>query len=68
MPQVISIKTFFYVFTLVLPANIKSMNSMQRYPHIIELFACILNMFAFMLLFPINLLISLGTCSTPKLL
>ena len=51
----------------VLPANIKPMNPMQKYPHIIELFDCILNMFVFMLCL-INLSISLGTCSTPKLL
>ena len=42
------------------------MNLIQKYPHIIESFACILNMFVFMSLFPINLLISLGICSTPK--
>ena len=27
--------------------NIKSMNQMQKYPHIAELLACILNMFIF---------------------
>ena len=43
------------------------MNPIQKYPHIIELSACILNMFVFAFLCPINLLISLGTCSTPKL-
>ena len=43
------------------------MNPMQMYPHIIELSACILNMFVFEFLCPINLLVSLGTCSTPKL-
>ena len=31
----------------VLPENIKS-NPMQEYPHIIESFGCILNMFVFM--------------------
>ena len=40
---------------------------MQKYSHIIELSACILNVFVFVLLFPINFLFSLGTCSTPKL-
>ena len=50
-----------------LPASIKSMNPMQKYSHITELFACTRKMFAFMFLFPINSLISLGTCSTPKL-
>ena len=43
------------------------MNAMQKYPHIIELSACILNMFVMMFLFPINLLISLGMCYLPKL-
>ena len=42
------------------------MNPRQKYPHIIELSACILNMFALMFLCLINLLISLGTFSTPK--
>ena len=27
----------------IFPANIKSMNPIQKYPHIIELSACILN-------------------------
>ena len=39
---------------------------MQKYPHIIELSACILNMFVLMFLCPVYLLISLGQCSTPK--
>ena len=43
------------------------MDPIQKYPQIIELSACILNMFVWMLLCPINLLISLGTCLTPKL-
>ena len=43
------------------------MNPIQKHPHIIELSACILNMFVFVFLCPINFLISLGTCSTPKL-
>ena len=42
------------------------MNPMQKYPHVIELSACIPNMFVLMFLCSINLLISLGTCSTPK--
>ena len=42
----------------VLPASIKSMNPMQKYPHIIELFDCTLNIFALMFLFLINSLIS----------
>ena len=50
-----------------LPANIKSINPMQKYPHIIELFDCIRKMLDIMFLFPINFLISLGICSMPKL-
>ena len=49
---------------------------MQKYPHTIESYACILNIFALIFLLPtaepsslerINLLISLGICSMPKL-
>ena len=50
-----------------LPASIKSINPMQKYPHITESFACTRKMFAFMFLFPINSLISSGICSKPKL-
>ena len=46
-----------------LPASIKSMNPMQKYPHIIKLFACTRKISAIMFLFPIKSLI----CSTPKL-
>ena len=53
--------------TKVSPANIKSMNPMQKYPHIIELLSCTLKIFSLMFLFPIKFLISSGTCSTPKL-
>ena len=42
------------------------MNPIQKYPLIIELPACILNMFVLMFLCLIDLLISLGTCSTQK--
>ena len=49
----------------LLPANIKSMDPM--YPRIIELSACILNIFFFVILCPLIFLISLQTCSTPKL-
>ena len=51
-----------------LSASIKSMNPMQKYPHITELFACTRKMLAVVFLFPTNYLISSGTCSTPKLL
>ena len=50
-----------------LPDNIKSTNPMEKYPHITESFACIRKMLDIMFLFPINFLISLGICSTPKL-
>ena len=49
------------------PLNIKSINPMQTYPHIIESYACILKMFVLMFLFLTNALISFGICSTPKL-
>ena len=42
------------------PASKKSMNPMQKYPHIIELFAYNRKMLAFMCLFPINSLIFSG--------
>ena len=42
----------------VLPASIKSMNPMQKYSHITELFACTQKMLAIMILFPISFLIS----------
>ena len=49
----------------VLPANTKSMNAMEKSPHIIELLDCILNMLAFIFLFPgyylMNSLISSAT-------
>ena len=51
-----------------LPASIKSMNPMQKYPHITELFACTRKILAIMFFVSINSLISSGTCSTPKLL
>ena len=50
-----------------LPTSIKSMNPMQKYPHVTELFACTRKMLAIMSLFLINSLISSGTCSIPKL-
>ena len=50
-----------------LPACIKSMNPMQKYPHITESFVCTRKMLAIMLLFLIKFLISSGICSTPKL-
>ena len=63
-------KRFVYSVNVV-PASIKSMNPIQKYPHIIESYACILKIFVIMLLLLlllllINALISLGICSTPK--
>ena len=55
------------ISTKFLSASIKSMNPMQKYPHITELFAFTWKMLPFMFLFPINSFISSGTCSTPKL-
>ena len=40
---------------------------MQKYSHIAESYAYILWIFVFILLFPVNVLIPLGICSTPKL-
>ena len=37
-----------------LPASIKSMNGMQKYPHTTELFAYTRKMLAIMFLFPTN--------------
>ena len=37
-----------------LPANVKSINPMQKYPHITESFAYTRKMLAFMILFPIK--------------
>ena len=51
----------------VLLASIITINPMQKYPHITESFACTRKMLSFTFLFPTNSLISLGTCSTPKL-
>ena len=48
-------------------ASIKSINQIQKYPHITESYACILEIFAWMFLLPINFLISFGMCSVPKL-
>ena len=50
----------------VFPPSIKSINPLQKYPHIIELYTCVLKIFVFMFLLPINVQISFGICSTPK--
>ena len=48
-------------------ANIKSINPIQKYLHIIESYAYILKTFVFMFLLPIDFKIYFGICSTPKL-
>ena len=51
----------------VIYVSIKSINSVQKSPHSIELYACILKIFvARDKERLINALISLGICSTPK--
>ena len=42
------------------------MNSIQKYPQIIESYACILKILVFRFLLSINVLISFGIYSTPK--
>ena len=50
----------------VFPASIKLINQIQKYPHIIESYACILKIFVVMFLLSINVLISFGIWSTLK--
>ena len=47
----------------VFPLNIKSINPIQKYPHITESYDCILKMLVLMFLLLRNALIK---CSTPK--
>ena len=56
----------FIYFNKLLPFNMKSINPIQKYPHIIESCACILQIFV-IFLFLMNFLISFGICSNPKL-
>ena len=51
----------------LLPFNMKSINTIQKYPNIIESYVCILKIFVIIYLLPINFLNSSGVCSTPKL-
>ena len=51
----------------VFPGSIKSINPIQKDPHIIESYVCILKIFIFMFLLLINALIFFGICCTPKL-
>ena len=51
----------------VFPASIKSINPIQKYPHIIESYASILKIFvAIDKEQLISIFISFGICSTPK--
>ena len=58
-------KRFVYSVRVFL-ASIISIKPIQKYPHIIELCAYILKMFVAMFLLPVNALIYLGICCTPK--
>ena len=51
----------------VLSASIKSVNPIQKYQHIIESHGCTLNIFATIIDLSINILVSFGIYSTPKL-
>ena len=51
----------------VFSLNIKSINPMQKYPHIFDSWICILKIFFTILLLPINLFISSEMCSARKL-
>ena len=52
----------------LLPFDMKFINPIQKYPHIIESYSCILKtIILVILLFPMNFLISFGMCLTPKL-
>ena len=50
-----------------LSLSMKSINPVQKHPYITAFYACILKIFACMLLLPIKFLISSGICSNPKL-
>ena len=52
----------------VLPASIKSINPIEKYPHIIESYACILKIFAVTIDLSINISITFEICSIPNLL
>ena len=47
--------------------SMKSINPIQKYPHITELCACNLKIFAYLFLLPIHFLISFEIRSAPKL-
>ena len=51
----------------VLPASIKSVNPIQKYPHDTESYSYILKIFVTTIGLSINILIYFGICSTLKL-
>ena len=50
----------------VFPLNIKSINPIQKYPHITESYACILKMFVLMFLLLIKVTSLLFTCEASQ--
>ena len=51
----------------VFPVSIKSIHPIQKYPHIIESYACILKIYVVIdKERSINVFVSFGICSTPK--
>ena len=60
-------KTNAYNLNKLLPFNIKSINPIQNYVHITESYACILQIFVMIFLFPIIFSTSFGIFSTPLL-
>ena len=46
----------------ILPASIKSINPIQKYPHITESYACILRIFVTTIDLPTNISIFFGIC------
>ena len=61
-------KTNLYNLAKLLPFNMKSVNPIQKYPRIIESYACILFNIRYNTFTSYEFLTSFGTCSTPKLL
>ena len=55
------------MFGRVLPASIKSINPIQKYPYITESYACILKIFVITVDLSIDFLISFRMYFTPKL-
>ena len=50
-----------------MPLSTKSINLIQKYPHIAESYACILEILDISINWSINILISFGICYTSKL-